>query len=221
MLDLQRPDGHWVGELQGDTILESEYILLHGLPRPRGRGPGCAKAAHYILAQQRPDGGWSNYPGGPVELSVSVKAYFALKLAGHDPARAVHAAGPRGHPRRWAARRSATASRSSTWRSWASSPTKTAPSVPPEMMLLPRWCYFNLYAMSSWTRTIVVPLSIFSAYKPVRQLARRHRASPNSSWSRRETPRWPHPPTRRWFTWTNFFLGRRLAVQEGSSAGAC
>ena len=49
-------------------------------------------------------------------------------------------------------------------------PYANCPAVPPEMMLLPRWFYFNIYAMSSWTRTIVVPLSIFSAYKPVRHL---------------------------------------------------
>ena len=74
-------------------------------------------------------------------------------------------------------------------------PYANCPSVPPEMMLLPRWVYFNLYAMSSWTRTIVVPLSIFSAHKPVRQSAAGagHRASCSSSRPRRRC--WPRPPT--------------------------
>src|SRR5690242_437873 len=84
LLDMQQTDGHWVGELQGDTILESEYILLLAF-LGREDDEVCRKAAHYILGQQMPEGGWSNYPEGPAELSVSVKAYFALKLTGHDP----------------------------------------------------------------------------------------------------------------------------------------
>src|SRR5947207_3668270 len=85
-------------------------------------------------------------------------------------------------------------------------PCRTCASVPPELVLLPRWCYVNLYAMSSWTRTIVVPLSIFSAFKPVRVL-------PTESGIAElflhapETPLWPAEPTRRWFSWTNLFLG--------------
>src|SRR5881227_3829637 len=84
LLSRQQADGHWCGELQGDTILESEYILLLAF-LGREREERVAKAARYILEQQMPEGGWNNYPGGPADLSVSVKAYFALKLAGHDP----------------------------------------------------------------------------------------------------------------------------------------
>src|SRR6202165_5587059 len=82
LLSLQKPDGHWCGELQGDTILESEYILLMAF-LGRDQEERVKKAGRYILAQQRPEGAWSNYPGGPDDLSVSVKAYFALKVAGH------------------------------------------------------------------------------------------------------------------------------------------
>ena len=75
-------------------------------------------------------------------------------------------------------------------------PYANCPAVPPEMIFLPKWAYINLYAMSSWTRTIVVPLSIFFAHKPVRQLppelgiAELFLEDP-------ETPLWPHPPTQR------------------------
>jgi squalene cyclase len=77
--------------------------------------------------------------------------------------------------------------------------------VPPELALLPRWFYINLYAMSAWTRTIVVPLALFYAFKPVRRLPpergiRELFVRPPS------TPLWPHPPTKRWLTWTNLFL---------------
>ena len=79
LLDLQKPDGHWVGELQGDTILESEYIILMAF-LGREKEEKVAKAANYILQQQLPEGGWSNHPGGPVDVSVSVKAYFGKLL---------------------------------------------------------------------------------------------------------------------------------------------
>src|SRR5438045_243516 len=83
LLSLQNPDGHWRGELQGDTILESEYILLMAF-LGREKEVRVRKAGNYLVTKQRPDGGgWSNHPGGPVDINVSVKAYFALKLAGH------------------------------------------------------------------------------------------------------------------------------------------
>src|SRR5207249_4683325 len=72
LLSRQQADGHWVGELQGDTILESEYILLLAF-LGREADERLRKAARYILQQQIPGGGWSNYPEGPFELSVSVK----------------------------------------------------------------------------------------------------------------------------------------------------
>ena len=64
LLNLQRQDGHWCGELQGDTILESEFVLLLAfLDRPGD--PRIAKCGNYLLAHQQADGGWNNYPGGP------------------------------------------------------------------------------------------------------------------------------------------------------------
>src|SRR6201989_2335553 len=75
LLEQQRADGHWVGELQGDTILESEYILLMAF-LGRERDAVCRKAARYLLDMQTTEGGWNNYPGGPADVSVSVKAYF-------------------------------------------------------------------------------------------------------------------------------------------------
>src|SRR5262249_30009107 len=90
LLDRQKPDGHFVGELQGDTILESEYVLLLTF---LGRAADAAveKCARYIRQHHQSDGGWSNFPGGPADVSVSVKAYFALKIAG-DAADAPHMA---------------------------------------------------------------------------------------------------------------------------------
>ncbi len=84
LLGQQQPDGHWVAELEGDTILESEYICVLAY-LGRHRTPTARKAAEYILSKQLPSGGWTLYPGGGMDISGSVKAYFSLKLTGHDP----------------------------------------------------------------------------------------------------------------------------------------
>jgi squalene-hopene/tetraprenyl-beta-curcumene cyclase len=203
LLSRQYPDGHWVGELQGDTILESEYILLKAFLGREG-DPDVAQCARYILSQELPDGGWSNCPDGPPDISVSVKAYFALKLAGYDQAEPFM-------------RRACDVIRglggAENCNSFAKFylallgqiPYRNCAAVPPEMILLPRWAYFNIYAMSSWTRTIVIPLTIFYAHKPVRQIPERLNIR-ELFLQEPHMPRWPHPPTRRFFSWTNAFL---------------
>src|SRR5579862_6118667 len=152
LLERQQPAGHWVGELQGDTILESEYVLLMAF-LGREREERVRKAAQYVLDQQLPDGGWNNYPEGPAEVSVSVKAYFALKLAGHD------ADAPYMERARELIRTLGGAAQCNSFTKFylallGQFPYANCPSVPPEMMFLPTWAYFNIHAMSSWTRTI-------------------------------------------------------------------
>src|SRR3984885_11532954 len=77
----QHEDGYWCGELEADTTLESDYILLHTL-LGTGNQERFEKAARFILNHQNDDGGWSIYAAGPSNISASVKAYFGLKLAG-------------------------------------------------------------------------------------------------------------------------------------------
>jgi squalene-hopene/tetraprenyl-beta-curcumene cyclase len=164
----QQADGHWIGELEGDTILESEYILLLAF-LGRESDPVCERSARYLLDHQLPDGGWAIYPGGSAELSASVKAYFALKLVGYspeDPAlvrarNVILAAG------------GAQACNSFTRFYLAllgQISYDECPTVPPEIVLIPSRFNFSLSAMSAWTRTIVVPLSIMSHFKPVRPI---------------------------------------------------
>jgi squalene-hopene/tetraprenyl-beta-curcumene cyclase len=210
LLGRQASDGHWVGELQGDTILESEYVLLMAF-LGREREEKVTKAARYILRQQLPEGGWNNYPDGPPNLSVSVKAYFALKLAGHS------AAAP--YMRRACAviRKLGGAARCNSFTQFylallGQFPYANCPAVPPEMMLAPKRFYFSMYAMSSWTRTIIVPLSIFYAHKPVRKPSP-DLCIPELFLEPPDTPCWPHPPTQRWLSWTNFFLATDQIVK--------
>jgi squalene-hopene/tetraprenyl-beta-curcumene cyclase len=211
LLQRQQPDGHWVGELQGDTILESEWILLMAFL-------GCEsddrvrRAANYILQQRQPGGAWSNYPDGPPDVSVSVKAYLALKIAGH-PADLQHMREARAVIRSLGGPVKCNSFTKFYFALLGQYPYRNCPTVPPELVLLPRWFYVNIYAMSSWTRTILVPLSIFSAYKPVRTL-------PPAMGIRElfleppETPHWPCPPTAKKLSWTNFFLGVDWLVKK-------
>src|SRR5438876_5151781 len=82
LFSVQHEDGFWCGELEADTTLESDYILLHTL-LGTGRAERMSKAARYVLKNQNDDGGWSTYAGGLSNVSATVKAYFGLKLAGY------------------------------------------------------------------------------------------------------------------------------------------
>jgi squalene-hopene/tetraprenyl-beta-curcumene cyclase len=201
LLDQQHPRGYWVGELEGDTILESEYVLLMAF-LGRLDDPVCAGACSYIRSRQRSDGGWAIYPGGPSEVSASVKAYFALKLLGtapDDPAmiRAREAILTCG---------GAQASNSFTRFYLAllgQLDYDDCPSVPPELVLLPSRLNFSLAAMSAWTRTIVVPLSLISAFKPVRRLAPEQGIA---ELFRTDLPSRPSRRTPELLSWANVFL---------------
>jgi squalene-hopene/tetraprenyl-beta-curcumene cyclase len=166
----QASDGHWRGPLEGDTILESEYILLLAWA-DRLDQPATAAAARRILTEQLPEGGWAIYPGGPVDISASVKAYLALKLTGHDP---------ESPPLRKA--RLAIAQAGGPWAVNSFTkfylallgqlPYSACPAVPPEMVLLPDWFPINLNRVSAWSRTMIVPLSLMWAFKPCRDVPR-------------------------------------------------
>lgn len=164
LLSIQHDDGHWCGELEGDSILESEYMLmLYFLGR--AGDPKFAKAAEYLRRQQLPEGGWTIYPGGPPEVSASVKAYFALKLAGDDPA-ALHMARARSVILAQGGIEACNSFTRIYLAIFGQTDWSDCPAVPPEIVLLPDWFPFHIYKMSAWSRAIVVPLSILWATKP-------------------------------------------------------
>jgi len=164
----QAEDGHWRGPLEGDSILESEYLLLLAWA-DRLSDPVAVPAARRILSQQLPGGGWAIYPGGPLDVSASVKAYLALKVTGHDPD---------SPPLQRARRAIAAAGGPWTVNSFTKFylallgelPYSACPAVPPEMVLLPDWFPVNLHRVSAWSRTMIVPLSLMWAFRPVRRL---------------------------------------------------
>jgi len=164
LFSIQHEDGHWCGELEGDAILESEYLLLlHFLGR--ADEPRFRKGANYIRRQQLGDGGWSIYAGGTTDLSASVKAYFVLKMAGDSPA-APHMARARS-----AIRGLGGVDRCNTFTKiylsiFGQYDWSKCPAIPPELILLPDWFAFNVYRISCWSRAILIPLSIVWARKP-------------------------------------------------------
>src|SRR5271157_669047 len=166
LFDQQKADGFWCGELTADTTLESDYILLQlWLHQPDGASwipptrTRIIKAARSILDRQLPDGGFNIYAGGPSEISATVKAYCALKLAG---------IAPDSDPMRRARERILALGGLQAANSYVKInlslfglyPREHVPSVPPEIVMLPGNV---LYEMSSWTRSILVPLSIVQA----------------------------------------------------------
>ncbi len=164
LLELQEADGHWCAEIEGDTILESEYILaLHYLGRLEEER--AAKAAAFLRERQLPQGGWALYPGGPADVSSSAKAYFALKLVGDDP-QAEHMERAREEIRRLGGLEATNSFTKIYLAIFGQYEWERAPAVPPELMLFPNWFPLNIYEMSSWSRAIVVPLSIIWASKP-------------------------------------------------------
>jgi len=173
LLERQHIEGYWLGELEGDTILESEYILLLTY-LGRGQSEIAKKCARTIAGEQLPTGGWAQIPGGPIDISISVKAYWTLKITGHDP---------RSEPMvraREAIRAAGGAEKVNSFTRFYLAllgiiSYQQCPAVPPELMFIPAWMPFNIYEMSAWSRTIVVPLSLIWAFQPVKQLPSEHK----------------------------------------------
>ncbi len=135
------------------------------LPGPWRRPAGSRRVASGCAVSSKRTAGWAIHPDGPTDPSASVKAYLCLKLAGDDPQSPRMAGARRAILRAGGLRacNSYTKLYLSIFGLWT---WRRSPAVPPEIILLPRWFYFNLHEMSSWTRTIVVPLSVIWALKP-------------------------------------------------------
>ena len=164
LLECQSHDGHWVFELEADATISAEYVLLtHFLGEPDAARE--ARIAQYLRRIQTSDGGWALFPDGALDVSASVKAYFALKIIGDSPdaehmARARTAILERGG-----------AGRSNVFTRFLLAlfgilPWSATPAVPVEVMLLPRWFPFHLSRISYWSRTVLVPLLVLQALKP-------------------------------------------------------
>jgi squalene-hopene/tetraprenyl-beta-curcumene cyclase len=168
LLGLQHPGGWWQGELETNVTMDAEDLLLRQFLGVRDEAQTAA-AARWIRLAQRGDGTWANFFGGPGDLSTTVEAYVALRLAGDEPA-APHmkqardwiigqggAEATRVFTRIWLAL-------SGLW-SW-----DELPVIPPELIYLPSWFPLNIYDWGCWARQTIVALAVVQSFRPSRPL---------------------------------------------------
>jgi squalene-hopene/tetraprenyl-beta-curcumene cyclase len=200
------PGSHWCAELEGDSILSSEYMLMKYIlgqedgERERWLLPRLAKQ---LRLSQRVDGSWGQYPGSPADISACVKSYLCLKLAGDD-VNAAHMVRARE-----LIRQQGGAEKINTFSmfylaclgivTW-----EACPAIPPQIVLAPHWAPFHIRRMAAWTRTMILPLALCSALQPVRKLTVNidelfvdiaSKSRLNKAWDERDV-----------VGWTNFFL---------------
>jgi squalene-hopene/tetraprenyl-beta-curcumene cyclase len=203
LLSLQKPDGHWIAELTVDSTLHSDWIyLMHWLGEIDFSRQ--AKLVKGLIDRQLPDGGWNIYEGGPSEVNASVKAYFALKLAGISPDEPLMRRAQANIMRLGGVPKMNTYNK--MWLalfgqfSW-----QYLPIIPVEMILLPPWFYFSIYDLSSWSRAMLVPLSIINHFRPTKHIPPEkhiHELFPYGT----ETDNFSLKHDPQLFTWRNFFL---------------
>jgi len=214
LLSIQAPDGHWVGELEADRALTAEYLLLCHLIDRTDRQVE-QRAVRYFRRRQNADGGWSLFEGGPSDLSVTIKIYFAMKMAGVSPEDPVMLhAGAR--IRAMGGPAEANVFCKILLALFGEYDWNGVPTMPVEIMLLPTpFFLFNIYEVSYWSRCVIVPLLIVMDRKPVKWLSRHLTLDELWPEGREHTslrfPRVPEPFSWRGLFWKSFFI----AVDDG------
>jgi squalene-hopene/tetraprenyl-beta-curcumene cyclase len=203
LLSQQKPEGYWVGELMVDSTLVADTIAYHhwnGKVDVRWQ----RKAVNHILSMQLPDGGWNIYYGGPSEVNATIKAYLALKLAG------VSVTDRRMLRAREVAMNLGGVPRMNTFSKLYLAllglfPWDYVPTIPCEVILLGKWFSVNLNEMSSWSRSMLVPLAIINHFKPTRPLKNNIRLDElyHEGIHERDLALPPDPER---LTWRNLFL---------------
>jgi squalene-hopene/tetraprenyl-beta-curcumene cyclase len=168
LIGQQDAAGWWQGELETNVTMDAEDLLLREFLGIR-TAEETAAAARWIRSSQRQDGTWANFHGGDADLSTTVEAYVALRLAGdapHAPHMATAAA--------WIRARGGIAATRVFTRIWLALfgewPWDSLPVMPPELIYLPRWFPLNVYDWACWARQTIVPLTVVSSLRPVRPL---------------------------------------------------
>jgi squalene-hopene/tetraprenyl-beta-curcumene cyclase len=239
----QREDGHWVFELEADATIPAEYILLRQHLGEPDDPELERRIGNYLRRIQGEHGGWPLFHGGAFDISASVKAYFCLKMIGDDPD-APHMARARA-----AILAHGGAARANVFTrillamfgelSW-----RRVPTIPVEMVLLPRWFPVHISKMSYWARTVLVPLLVLQALRVrarnprgvrIQELftAKRPRARPSRTHQKRAwallfngidgglkvaEPLWPRPLRQRAIERCVEFVTERLNGEDGLGA---
>ena len=168
LLGLQHEQGWWQGELETNVTMDAEDLLLREFLGVR-TAEQTAAAARWIRSCQRADGTWANFRGGDADLSTTVEAYVALRLAGDAPD-----AGHMARAAAWILARGGIPATRVFTRIWLAMFGQWSwddlPVIPPEMIYLPAWFPLNVYDWACWARQTIVPLTIVGSLRPVRTL---------------------------------------------------
>jgi squalene-hopene/tetraprenyl-beta-curcumene cyclase len=195
LLSLQDEAGWWKGELQTNVTMDAEDLLLREFLRVR-RPRESERSAAWIRSQQRADGTWANFHGGPGDLSSTIEAYWALRLVG-DPVDAEHMRAAAQFIREEGGIERARVFTHVWLALFGLWPWERIPALPPEIVLLPSWVPLNVYDFACWARQTIVALSVVIAKRPRRMLpfALEELRGPQP-WA----PREPLSRTGRWLT---------------------
>jgi squalene-hopene/tetraprenyl-beta-curcumene cyclase len=200
----QHPEGYWCGELEADSSLEADYIFAHVLLGTCDEGK-MRRALTEMLRYQNEDGGWAIWNGGPSNISLSVKCYFACKLMGmsKDDPILVRA-------REWILAHGGVVKTNTFTKIYlcflGQYEYDAVPAVPPEIVLFPKWFYFNLYEISSWSRGILVPLSIAYAKKMFKKIPSEQGIDELYAGGRENADLYLPWNREKLISWRNFFL---------------
>ncbi|MFQ5443475.1 MAG: squalene--hopene cyclase [Nitrospinales bacterium] len=203
LLSQQDEEGFWVAELEANATVTAELVMIMrmmGVDDPAKR----QKCANYLFHYQQEDGSWPMFYGAEGNVSVTVEAYMALKMAG-IPADRPEMAKAREFIFSHGGIRSTRIFTKMFLALFGQIPWDDLPSMPVEINLLPNWFYFNIYELSSWSRSTIVPLTIVFSRRPVYKLDEAEGAQEIFMESDRDLAikcMWDGP----WFTWHNFFI---------------
>ncbi|MBV9568299.1 MAG: squalene--hopene cyclase, partial [Hyphomicrobiales bacterium] len=204
LLACQRADGHWCFELEADATIPSEYILFQHF---RGETPDPQlerKLGAYLRRIRGAHGGWPLYHQGRFDVSASVKAYFALKMIGEDPQ------APHMREAREAIIAHGGAAKSNVFTRfllalYGAIPWRGVPTMPVEIMLLPKWFPFHLSKISYWARTVLVPLLVLQVLKPKAKNPRGVRIEELFTIPPAQVRDWPKGAAHQPWGWAKFF----------------
>jgi squalene-hopene/tetraprenyl-beta-curcumene cyclase len=205
LLALQRPDGHFVFELEADATIPAEYVLMrHYLGEPVDAVLE-EKIARYLRRIQSDDGGWPLFHDGVSNISAAVKAYYALKMIGDAPD-APHMT----KARAWILAQGGASHSNVFTRNllalFGAIPWSGVPVMPVEIMLLPRWFPFHIDKISYWARTVLIPLTVLNALKPAARNPKGVGISELFVTPPEQVRNWPKGPHQK-FPWSQVFGG--------------
>jgi squalene-hopene/tetraprenyl-beta-curcumene cyclase len=168
LLGLQHADGWWQGELETNVTMDAEDLLLREFLGLHDDAV-VAAAGRWIRSQQRNDGTWANFYGGPADLSTTVEAYLALRLAG-DETDAPHMK----LARDWITEQGGVEATRVFTRIWLALSGLWSwddlPVIPPELIYLPSWFPLNIYDWGCWARQTIVALAVVQSFRPARPI---------------------------------------------------